>query len=257
MPDPIHLVKVPLRAEKLIAVARARGLPVREIDEGYLAHVVLRELWQDKAPSPFVIRGSGRTLEAWGYGRSDAATLIDHAAVFGDPSLLVAVGDVHSIASKSMPRFERGRQLGFVLRACPVVRLAGARNGHRAGAEVDAFLARCFTVGKEAAVSRENVYREWLTGAMSRSAVTGVSVTRVGIAGMSRERLVRRTHEETRSSGRLERPDVRFEGEMVVEDGDRLLAYLGHGVGRHRAFGFGALMLTPPGTGLPLALGRC
>ena len=219
--------------------------------------MVLRELWQDKAPSPFVIRGSGRTLEVWGYGRSDGAALIAHAAAFGDPSLLVAVGDFHSIASKSMPRFERGRPLGFVLRACPVVRLAGAKNGHRAGAEVDAFLARCFTVGEEAAVSREEVYREWLTRTMSQPAVTGVSVTRVGIAGMSRERLVRRTHEETRRSSRLERPDIRFEGEMVVEDGDRLLTYLGHGVGRHRAFGFGALMLTPPGAGPSLVQGRC
>ena len=257
MPDPLHLVKVPLRAEKMIAVARARGLPVREIDEGYLAHVVLRGLWQDKAPSPFVIRGSGRTLEAWGYGRSDAAALIDHAAAFGDPSLVVAVGEILSIASKSMPRFERGRHLGFVLRACPVVRLAGAKNGHRAGAEVDAFLARCFAVGKQTAVSREEVYREWLAKTMSRPAVTGVSVTRVSVAGLSRERLVRRTHEESRSAHRLERPDVRFEGEMVVEDGDRLLAYLGLGVGRHRAFGFGALMLTPPGTALSLAQGRC
>jgi CRISPR system Cascade subunit CasE len=257
MPERLHLVKVPLRAEKLIAVARGRGLPVREIDEGYLAHVVMRELWQDKAPSPFVVRGGGRDLEVWGYSRSDATTLIDHAAAFGDPSLLEAVGELHAVASKSMPLFVRGRQLGFVLRACPIVRLAGAKNGHRAGAEVDAFLARCFAAGKGTAVSREEVYREWLVKTMSRPAVTGVSVTRAGVAGLSREPLVRQTHEQTRSAHRLERPDVRFEGEMVVEDGDRLLTYLGHGVGRHRAFGFGALMLTPPGTGLPLAQGRC
>lgn len=253
MPEGLHLVMVPLRAEKLIAVARRRALPVRDVDEGYLAHVVMCGLWQDMAPSPFALRGIGRTLEVWGYSRSDAATLIDHAVAFGDPSLLEAVGDLHAVASKSMPHFGRGRHLGFVLRACPVVRLAAARNGHRCGAEVDAFLARCFAAGKETAVSREQVYREWLTKRMSRPEVTGVSVTRVSVAGLSRERLVRRTHGDTRSTHRLERPDVRFEGEMIVEDGDRLLAYLGHGVGRHRAFGFGALMLTPPGSGPSLA----
>lgn len=257
MPEPIHLVKVPLRPEKLISLARGRGLPVREIDEGYLAHVIMRELWQDRAPSPFVVRGEGRALQIWGYSHSDAATLIDHAAAFGDPALLEAVGDLHGIASKPMPQFDRGRELGFVVRACPVVRLAAAKRGHRAGAEVDAFLARCFAVGKEAAVSREDVYREWLLRAMSRPSVTGVRVTRVGIAGLARERLLRRSHEAARSAHRLERPDVRFEGEMVVEDGDCLATYLGHGVGRHRAFGFGALMLTPPGTGLSLAQGRC
>jgi CRISPR system Cascade subunit CasE len=257
MPELIHLVKVPLRVEKLVAVARRRGLSVREIDEGYLAHMIMRELWQDRAPAPFVVRGGARALDTWGYSRSDAATLIDHATAFGDPSLLAALGDLNAIASKPMPRFERGRRLGFVLRACPVVRLAGPTNGHRAGAEVDAFLARCFAAGKNTSVSREEVYREWVVRTMSRPAETGVRVTRVAVAGMSRERLVRRTHEGTRGSRHLERPDVRFEGEMVVEDGDRLLSYLGHGVGRHRAFGFGAVMLTPPGTSLTFAGGRC
>lgn len=257
MPEPIHLVKVPLRADRLVAVARSRGLPVREVDEGYLAHVVMRELWQKKSPAPFVLRGRGRVLNAWGYSRLDAAALADHAAAFGDPSLLGVMESLDAIASKAMPSFEHGRRLGFVVRACPVVRLAGARNGHRSGAEVDAFLARCFAAGREAAVSREDVYREWLARTMSRPAVTGVRVLRVGVAAMSRGRLVRRTHQQARETRRLERPDVRFEGDMVVEEGERLLGYLGHGVGRHRAFGFGALMLTPPGSGAALSQTAC
>jgi CRISPR system Cascade subunit CasE len=257
MPETLHLVKVPLHPEKLMPVARDRGLPIRELDEGYLAHVVLRELWQDAAPAPFVIRASGRALDAWGYSRSDAGTLIDHAAAFGDPSLLAAVGDIRQIASKPMPRFDPGKRIGFALRACPVVRLSGAKRGHRTGAEVDAFLARCFAVDQGAPVSREEVYRQWLTRAVSRPTATGVRVTRVDIAGMSRGRLLRRTQEGGRRTRRVERPDVRFEGELVVEDGDLFLAYLAHGVGRHRAFGFGALMLTPPGANLPGARGRC
>lgn len=251
MPDAIHLVKVPLRAEKLVAMARRRGLPLRDLDDGYLAHVVMRELWQERAPAPFVVRGSGRMLDAWGYSRSDAPALVDHAAAFGDPSLLAAVGDLQSIASKPMPRFERGRRLGFSLRACPVVRLARPANGHRAGAEVDVFLARCFAAGAGTPVSRQDVYRDWLTKTLGRETVSGVAVARVSIAGMSRERLVRRTHGEVRNTSRLERPDVHFEGDIVVVDGERLLAYLAHGVGRHRAFGFGAMMLAPPASARP------
>jgi CRISPR system Cascade subunit CasE len=257
MPEAIHLVKVPLRADRLFAIARSRGLPVREIDEGYLAHVVMRELWQERAPAPFELRGRGRVLVAWGYSRLDAATLVEHVTAFGDPSLVGVLGDLDAVASKPMPPFERGKHIGFVVRACPIVRLAGPRNGHRAGAEVDAFLARCFAAGQRTPVSREDVYREWLERTMSRPAVSGVSVLRVGVAAMSRGRLVRRTHGQARETHRLERPDVRFEGEMVVEDGERLLGYLGHGVGRHRAFGFGALMLTPPGTGAVLAQDAC
>ena len=257
MAESIYLVKVPLLADKLVACAQGRGLPVREIDDGYLAHVVMRELWQQHAPAPFVLRGRGRVLQAWGYSRIDAAALVDHVAAFGDPSLIGVLGGLDTIASKPLPCFERGRRLGFVVRACPVVRLAGPRNGHRAGAEVDAFLAKCFAAGRGEPVAREDVYREWLERTMSRPAVTGVSVLRVGIAAMSRGRLLRRTHEQVRRARRLERPDVRFEGQMVVEDGEKLLGYLGHGVGRHRAFGFGALMLTPPGTGEALAQYEC
>jgi CRISPR system Cascade subunit CasE len=217
----------------------------------------MRELWQEKAPTPFVLRGCGRVQEAWGYSPVGAASLVEHATALGNPSLVGVLGDLDAIASKPMPSFKRGKRIGFVVRTCPVIRLAGPRNGHRAGAEVDAFLARCFTAGPRTPVSREDVYREWLTRTMSRPSVTGVSVVRAGVAAMSRGRLVRRTHERARETHRLERPDVRFEGEMVVEDGERLLGYLGHGVGRHRAFGFGALMLTPPGTGTALAQDAC
>lgn len=249
MPDTLHLVKVPLRAEKLVAVARRRGLPLREIDEGYLGHVIMRELWQERAPAPFVLRGSGRVMDAWGYSHFDAASLIEHAAAFGDPSLLTAIDDLKTVASRLVPRFEPGRRLGFVVRTCPVVRLAGPKNGHRAGAEVDAFLARCFGAG-ETSVSREEVYRDWLRRALAIDG-SGIAVASIGVIAMSRERLVRRTHGEVRDTSRIERPDVRFKGDLIVTDGERLLTYLARGVGRHRAFGFGALMLAPPGSASP------
>ena len=245
--DVLHLVKVPLRPDKLVTVARSRGLPLRVIDEGYLCHCVSRELWQASAPAPFVLRERGRMIELWGYSAADAALLIDHALAYGDPALVSAVAGLDGIVSKPMPRFEAGRRLGFVLRACPVVRLAVARRGHAAGAEIDAFLAQCFAAGDEP-VSREEVYRDWLTAQINREE-TGVKLAGVRVVGMSRQRLFRRTQAPDRRGRRLERPDVRFEGDVLVCDGDRLRAWLAHGVGRHRAFGFGALILAPPRNG--------
>lgn len=244
----LHLVKIPLRSERIVAIARQRGFPVRELDEGYLAHVVLRELWQEGAPVPFVLRGSARCVEAWGYSSWDAARLIDHAASFGDPSIVAAVAEVGAIVSRPMPTFEAGRRLGFEVRACPVVRLASGRSGHRRGAEIDAFLARCFAA-EDRSVSREDVYRDWLMRNLAPTTKSGVTVARVEVRGVSRVRLVRRTHGESRRSSRIERPDVRFAGELTVADGSRLLEYISHGVGRHRAFGFGALMLVAPEMG--------
>jgi len=246
---PLHLVKVPLRSDRLVAEARKRGIPRRDLDDGYLAHCVLRELWQERAPAPFVLRPRGRWVDAWGYGRADASTLIAEARRFGDPSLLAVINDVEAIDTRVMPKFEVGRRLGFSVRACPVVRLSQAKGNHRAGAEVDAFLARCLAADHETAVSREIVYRDWLTRHLEQTPVTGVKVERVDLTGMSREFLVRRTQGHNRTARRLERPDVRFEGELSVVDGGTLLDYLAHGVGRHRAFGFGALFLAPPRSG--------
>ncbi len=245
MPDPLHLVKIPWRADRLVAVARNRSLPLRDLDDGYLCHCIMREVWQDRAPAPFVIRGGGRTMDVWGYTGSDAAALIEHARAFADPALLAAIDGLHSIASKEMPRFEAGRRLGFLLRACPVVRLARATNGHAAGAEVDAFLARSFAVGKEVEVSREHVYRDWIAAKVNLVGATGATLEEVQVVAICRERLVRRTQGGERKAKRLERPDVRFAGELAVVDAERFHKWLAHGVGRHRAFGFGALMLAP------------
>ena len=258
MPDSLHLVKIPLRPDRLIAIARSRALPLRNLDDGYLCHCVMREMWQRRAPAPFVLRRNGRTLDVWGYTGSDARALVDHARAFGDPSLLAAIADLDHVASKPMPLFDVGRRLGFLLRACPVVRLARATDGHKVGAEVDAFLARCFTVGREVAVSREQVYREWIIAKVNQPEMTGVAVDGVRVSAMSRERLVRRTQGSERKARHLERPDVRFEGELVVVDGQRFHEWLAHGVGRHRAFGFGALILVPPANGSTrLRQGQC
>jgi CRISPR system Cascade subunit CasE len=248
VPESLHLVKIPLRPDKLMAIARSRALPLRDLDDGYLCHCVMRELWQERAPAPFVLRGCGRTLDVWGYSDCDAEALVEHARAFGDPSLLAAIADLDAVASRGIPRFEGGRRLGFLLRACPVVRLAQATNGHVAGAEVDAFLARCFAVGKDVAVTRERVYRDWIAAKVNQPGTTGVTLDRVRVAAITRERLVRRTQGRERKASRLERPDVRFEGDLVVVDGERLHEWLAHGIGRHRAFGFGALILVPPGT---------
>lgn len=244
----LHLVKVPLRPDKLVAVAKRRGIRVRDLDDGYLVHCLLTELWQDDAPAPFVLRGNGRTLDAWGYSRADAKALVDHARAFGDPTTVDTLDGIDAVASKEVPTLEKGRRVGFLARVCPVARLSKATNGHRAGAEVDVFLSKCFSATPDARLSREAVYCEWFSDRVSDVAATGARVSHVRVAGMARTRIVRRTHGSTREAKALERPDVHMEGDLIIEDGAAFIGFLARGVGRHRAFGFGALMVVPPGT---------
>lgn len=241
----LQLVKIPLRADRVIAEARRRGIPLRDVDDGYLAHCLLRELWQEKAPAPFALQAQGRCLDVWGYGRFDASELVAHARQAGDPALVAVVDELSGIATRTVPQLRAGARVAFTVRACPVVRLASAKAGHRAGAELDAFLARCLSVERDMPVSRATVYIDWLTRRLGRTEVTGVTLTRVAVRAMAREHLVRRTQGTMRVARRLDRPDVTYEGELTVVDGATLLAYLERGVGRHRAFGFGALLLTP------------
>lgn len=246
MANKLYLLKLSIDVARLVGLARQRQWTLRDFDEGYACHCVMRELWQEKAPTPFVLRPRGATLETWGYSNCDAPALVDHARAFGDPATLRTVGDLAAIASKEMPEFAVGRRLGFSLRACPVVRLAKERRGYKAGSEIDAFLASCLAVEPSVQVSREAVYRDWLAKRLGQGEVSGASLESARIVSMTRERLLRRTQGQTRVACRLERPDVRFEGTLVVTDGARFSTFLAHGVGRHRAFGFGAMLLTPP-----------
>lgn len=251
--EPLHLMRVPLRAERLVALAKRRHISIRNLDDGYLAHCLLTELWQSHAPAPFVLRGGARSLDVWGYARSDAPTLVEHARAFGDPGIVQAIDDLNAISSRPMPIFERGRRVGFLLRACPVARLANVGNGHHAGAEVDVFLAKSLSAASNGSVTREHVYGQWLNERLADTGTCGARIDQVRIAALSRARLVRRTQGDDRRAKTLERPDVRFEGDLIVEDGETFLSFLARGVGRHKAFGFGAMMIVPPNTTYPTA----
>lgn len=245
--EKVHLVKVPLRADRVAAIARRRQVSVRDLDTDYLAHCLLRELWQEAAPAPFLLKGNGRVIDVLGYSQAGREVLLERARTFGDPAILDAIDDLDAVAAKEMPRLEPGRRVGFRVRACPVVRLSKARCDHRAGAEIDAFLARCFELGPGQAVDRQEVYRAWLGKRFEKQEMTGVELVSSSVLGIARERFMRRTQGEQREARRIERPDVTFGGEFIVRDGGALLRFLAHGLGRHRAFGFGAVMLVPPG----------
>lgn len=247
MTEALYLYKIPLRVTQLVRLARARGLPLRDLDDGYLVHAWSTELWQGLAPTPFLLQGvpvsEGRgVINLWGYARSEPRTIVSHARDFGDPSLLeVLEGGVDGIASKAMPRFEAGRRVGFTLRACPVVRGRSERAPERSR-EVDAWLAACIRHPGEP-VAREAVYLEWLK---ARLVGRGARLERASLSGFRLDRLVRRTQGAERQARRLERPEARFEGELIVEEPGAFETLLARGVGRHRAFGFGMMLLVPP-----------
>jgi CRISPR system Cascade subunit CasE len=148
---------------------------------------------------------------------------------------------------RSLPRpssaWIAGQRLGFDLRLRPVIRLASTLSGQdehgapvsfRKGAEVDAFLAR---VLRREATSRETVYLDWLAERLAPVASLDRAASRLA----SFQRSVIR-----RDGRRLEGPDAVIHGTLTVEDPAGFAALLARGVGRHRAYGYGMVLLRPP-----------
>jgi len=250
MADDLRMIRLRLEAPRLFDLARRRKLPSRVHDPGYVVHCQLKELFGDDAPAPFsVIEGAGRWLTVLAYTKRAAADLVDHARSFADPSA-VAACDLSTLVDKVLPvEWPSGKRLGFEVRVCPIVRLSAAVQVPggptiREGAEVDAFLARCWKTSGP--VEREEVYRDWLAKEIERRG--GIKVLSARVKGHTRATVVRRDHASERSAKVSDRPDVTFTGEAEVTDGAAFTALLARGVGRHRAFGFGMLLLRPAST---------
>lgn len=242
-----HMIEVRLDALALMRLARERGLPRRQVDLGYLLHCQLGETFGEIAPRPFAILGreplaGARELTVLAYATADATTLQQRALEGARPGSFAAI-DWARFASKPMPNdWAPGRQLAFEVRACPVVRMGSQRDQHRKGAEVDVFLSECWRIGAETPVDREQVYRRWLS---ERLAARGVRALEVRVEALQLGPVTRRDHKPVRSSHVMRRPDVRFAGRLEITDGALFAQSLARGVGRHRAFGFGMLLVKP------------
>ena len=210
-------------------------------DPDHAMHCLLVESFgNDLAPKPFRVmtpRGGSRGV-LYGYGTVEAEELREASAIYACP-LQAAIIPPGRIESKTMPTgWQSDRKLGFEVRVRPVVR--PTRNAaSRAGKEYDAFQMEADRYEKGGMPrSREQVYREWL--ARQFEARGGASLKSATLQSFQRTRAVRRRH--TRHS---EGPDALMRGSLVITDGDAFANLLAQGVGRHRAYGYGMLLLRP------------
>jgi CRISPR system Cascade subunit CasE len=140
-------------------------------------------------------------------------------------------------------------QLAFEARICPVSRLSAssvrsASYGRRAG-ETDCFLSACLAAGTAVRVDREQVYVRWLARELARGGAAKMLSLRM--LAFRRTRLLRRNHGTGRKTVFCERPDALIAGTLEVADPSAFAALLRRGIGRHRAFGFGMLLLKARG----------
>lgn len=244
--DQLHMTKMTVSQPALMRLGKDKGLPMRQVDLGYLVHCLLGEVFGEHAPQPFDIRDtSGRKLQLLAYSRRSADQLRRHADTFADPERHESV-DWDRFHQKNMPEsWPEGLDLSFEVRVCPVVRAANDTEYYSQGSEVDAFLTRCAeTDDKESVPDREQVYREWLSAQLQRRG--GAELMNAAMEAFQLRKLTRRRQDPERTARVFTRPDVRMRGRLRVGDSSQFHELLEGGIGRHRAFGFGMLLLRPP-----------
>lgn len=236
----VHLWRLPIRPLVLAQIAKEHRIPFADEDQGYTIHALLKALWPEVTPKPWRWVKEKRLL--WAYApRSLAAMRSQVDSV--DPLYLAAI-DWNGAASKLMPCLLEGKVVGFDLRACPVVR-HGKGEGDKAS-EHDYLVWLAHQKGMPAnELDPRHVYREWLCERLWKEEKAGARLlpARVAVVGWQKPMEGYSNRWRGRRGKGVRLPEVCFSGGLEVTDPDRFLTFLSQGVGRHRAFGYGMLLL--------------
>lgn len=217
-------------------------------DLGDVLHGLLRAAFGEAAPQPFRYLDEQQGLLA--YTALDADALRRQVAL-ADPLAAQALGlgangQHYGYRLRPFPtQWPQGQVLGFEVRLRPTVRAA---KGER-----DAFL-HAVEQSNGAPLRREVVYVQWLREHLApRDGVACEGwqgavdlLDDVHLAGFQRLQVVRRTQAtggEARRGRVIDGPDALLKGHLRVRDSAAFAKLLARGVGRHRAFGFGMLLL--------------
>lgn len=249
--SPLQLVRLlPDMAALARWVAATRQRALQE-DTGYALHAALRATLGDLAPKPFALLERPGSLQLIGYSPRPADDLVQAMAQaeISEPGAAAALGldRPGHIVVKPMPgSWRAGERLSFEVRVAPVVRSRQQPGGGYP--EIDAAFHPSFAT--VAAGDREAAHRAWLARELARGqAATLVAARSLSfrLAPMSRRHAQPAGQHGRRTAQPGLLPDLTVRGQLQVQEPAAFHALLARGLGRHRSFGFGCLLLAPPG----------
>jgi len=238
----LSIIEISLDPAALSRFLYAQGLihPYGDEDIGYGVHAWLKAAFGRDAPKPFrVFVNKGRAPRVLAYSAYRAEVLGECLGGLADPCVYAVCHPEH-MAGRTMPIFQAGRQLDFEVLCCPIARKS------RTGQEKDLFLVKGDHDGPSSGrLDRAQVYGDWLRDQL----IPAARVVDVRLEGV---RLVRQTRraapdgQPNRKKAYLTRPHVLLRGKCAIQDSEGFMNLLAKGVGRHRAFGYGMVLLRPP-----------
>lgn len=256
----LHMVRADIDALQFRRWMGSRRL----VDDDHAMHCLLKESFGDFhtqetpdgiAPQPFrlMLPRDRRSGSLYGYSPAHADRLREAASILACP-LQERAMPLSGIDSKPMPsEWQPGRRLGFEIRIRPIVRPtknAGQRACDdspqtlpycRPRKECDAFQYEAVKHPKgEMKRSREAVYREWLQARFEHKGGAILDMETTKLVSFRRTRAIRKLH-----SRYSEGPDALMRGELEITDSAKFAKLLAGGIGRHKAYGYGMLLLRP------------
>ena len=259
----LHMIRADIDALQFRRWMGSRRL----VDDDHAMHCLLKESFGDFhtqetpdgiAPQPFrlMLPRDNRRGALYGYSPAHADRLREAASILACP-LQERAMPLSGIDSKPMPsEWQPGKRLGFEIRIRPIVRPtrnAGQRacdgSGqtlphHRPRKECDAFQYEAVKHPKgKMKRSREAVYRDWLQARFEHKGGAILDVSSTKLVSFRRTRAFRKQH-----SRHSEGPDALMRGELEITDSDKFANLLTGGIGRHKAYGYGMLLLRPAKT---------
>lgn len=252
----LHMLSFRPDMDRLMRLAVREHLLPHGGDLGYALHAAFAASFAGLAPKPFVLLPPGTQGREWRlltYSNHSLDDLRAQAAAFGDPDFL-APFNIETAASKTMPStFGQDARFAFRLRVRPVVRTGKPKTenatssedcGKLRAKEIDAYQAAVLVGGKDSELSRGKVYANWLNERLRQS---GAVLETASLDAFKRVSLMTRDRSNGgKSNKQTEGPDATMSGILRIIDPLVFTTALARGVGRHRAFGFGMLLLAPP-----------
>lgn len=239
----LYLMHAQPDPQRLAAWAARHRLLDKEGDLGYALHALLHAAFSEQAPQPFRYLDAEQGLLA--YTRLDATELAQLTAL-ADPDVAAALGLGQTRQHGGMnvrpfpTQWAVGHTLGFEVRLRPIIREG------KTGRERDAFLAAA-EKAQGIALDRGEVYVQWLRDVLARQGgaeLLDAGMTRYQQLGVTRKSQ-KGNADDVRHSRLVNGPDAVLAGQLRVTNSLAFAQLLANGVGRHRAFGFGLLLLRP------------
>ncbi|QDH14861.1 type I-E CRISPR-associated protein Cas6/Cse3/CasE [Oecophyllibacter saccharovorans] len=233
-PKSFYLLHAPLNSRQLMQWTADQISEGQTPDYGLALHRLLSASFGKGVVQPFrLFSPRAGKWALYGYSDHDAQALQEIARDCAPPEI-VGVLDVPQLRSKEMPfYFPVGKELGFDVLVRPTRRF---KNDAGKMVERDAWLCK-LEEAKKANLSipaREAVYQDWLRERLHPAAT-------LEACQMKDFQRVR----GNRDGRRVEGPNVTFHGNLRVQEPAAFAELLRKGIGRHRAYGYGMVLLRP------------